>query len=123
MEIEGKVFKLLPISSGVSQRTGNAWMSQDMVLEYFWFPNQTIASKAVLRVFGEDKIKTFGLQEGDEVKVRFSLEGHENNGRWFNETRVNGVTYVGASADKNLQMSARRDELKKQVEEKLPFEQ
>jgi hypothetical protein len=57
----------------------------------------------VLRVFGEDKIKQFNLQPNDEVRVRFHIEAHEYNGRWFNETRLDAVTFIGASASKNPQ--------------------
>ena len=56
-----------------------------------------------MRVFGEDKIKQFNLQPNDEVRVRFHIEAHEYNGRWFNETRIDAVTFVGASASKNQQ--------------------
>ena len=57
----------------------------------------------MMRVFGEDRIKQFNLQENDEVRVRFHIEAHEYNGRWFNETRLDAVTFVGASAYKNPQ--------------------
>ena len=72
-------------------------------MAYFWFPNQTNPSYIVMRVFGEDRIKQFNLQENDEVRVRFHIEAHEYNGRWFNETRLDAVTFVGASAYKNPQ--------------------
>ena len=94
---------VMPAQSGVSQRTGNPWMSQEYVMQYYWFPNQTQPSYIVLRVFGEDRIKQFNLQPNDEVKVRFHCEAHENNGRWYNELRIDGVTFVGASAVKNQQ--------------------
>ncbi len=96
---------VMPAQSGVSQRTGNPWMSQEYVLAYYWFPNQTQASYVVMRVFGEDRIKQFNLQPNDEVKVRFHCEAHENNGRWYNELRIDGVTFVGAGAYKNQQQA------------------
>ena len=103
MELEGKISVVMPALSGVSQSTGNPWMSQEYVMAYFWFPNQTNPSYIVMRVFGEDRIKQFNLQENDEVRVRFHIEAHEYNGRWFNETRLDAVTFVGASAYKNPQ--------------------
>ena len=75
-------------------------------MQYYWFPNQTQPSYIVLRAFGEDKIKNMGLQVGDEVKVRFHAEAHESNGRWFNELRIDGVTFIGASAAKEAARSA-----------------
>ena len=103
MELEGKISVVMPAASGVSQSTGNQWMSQEYVIAYYWFPNQTNPSYIVMKAFGEDKIKQFNLQPNDEVRVRYHVEAHEYNGRWFNETRIDGVTFVGASASKNQQ--------------------
>lgn len=103
MELEGKISVVMPAQSGVSQSTGNQWMSQEYVMAYYWFPNQTQPSYIVMRAFGEDRIKQFNLQPNDEVKVRFHIEAHEYNGRWFNEIRLDAVTFVGASAAKNPQ--------------------
>ena len=33
MDLTGRIIAVLPASSGVSQRTGNPWMSQDYVIE------------------------------------------------------------------------------------------
>ena len=101
MELEGKISVVMPAASGVSQSTGNPWMTQEYVMEYFWFPNQTNPSNIVIRAFGEDRIKQFNLQQNDEVRVRFHIEAHEYNGRWFNEIRIDSVTFIGASAPKN----------------------
>lgn len=102
MELEGRISVVMPVNSGVSQRNGNSWKSQEFILEYFWFPNQVEPSHMVMRVFGEEKIKKFNLQPNDNVKVRFHLEAHEFNGRWYNESaQVSGVIFVGASAGKN----------------------
>ena len=103
MELEVKITTVMPAMSGVSQTTGNQWMSQEYVMAYYWFPNQTNPSYAVMRVFGEDRIKQFNLQVNDEVRVRFHIEAHEYNGRWFNEVRIDGVTFIGASAYTNPQ--------------------
>ena len=104
MELEGRISVVMPVNSGVSQRNGNSWKSQEFVLEYYWFPNQVEPSHMVMRVSGEEKINKFNLQPNDNVKVRFHLEAHEYNGRWYNESaQVSGVTFVGASAGKNNQ--------------------
>ena len=100
MELQGKVRHLLEPKSGTSQQ-GNAWMSQEVVIDYFWWPNQQQPSQIVMRVFGEDRIKKLNLQPNDEVSIRYHIEAHEYQGRWFNEVRVDGVTFVGASASKN----------------------
>lgn len=101
MEVQGKVRLLLEPKSGTSQSTGNTWMSQEVVIDYFWWSNQQQPSQMMLKVFGEDRIKQYNLQVNDEVSVRYHIEAHEYNGRWFNDVRVDGVTFVGASVAKN----------------------
>ena len=98
MEITGKIRAVMPAQSGVSQRTGNTWMSQDYVMDYFWWPNQTQPSQMMFRVFGEDRIKQWNMQVNDEVKITYHIEAHEYGGRWFNEVQCTNVQKVGASA-------------------------
>lgn len=102
MEINGKVSAVMEPQSGVSQRTGNPWMSQEFVIDYFWWPNQTFPSKMVLRIFGEDRIKQWNVQMNDEVKIRYHIEAtlSQQSNRWFNEVRCDGLEKVGANAPK-----------------------
>lgn len=80
MEITGKIIAVLPANSGVSARTGNPWMSQEYVLEtHDQFPR-----KCCFRIFGEDRIKQFNIQAGEELTVSFDIDAREYNGRWFN---------------------------------------
>jgi hypothetical protein len=88
MDLTGKIIAVLPASSGVSSRTGNPWMSQDYVIEV---PGQ-YPKKCVFRVFGEDRIKQFNIQMGEDVTVSFDIDAHEFNGRWFNDVRAYNVT-------------------------------
>ena len=80
MEITGKVIAVLQANSGVSARTGNPWMSQEYVIE----THDQYPRKCCFRVFGEDKIKQFNIQSGEELTVSFDIDAHEYNGRWFN---------------------------------------
>lgn len=88
MDLTGKIIAVLPASSGVSARTGNSWMSQDYVIEV---PGQ-YPKKCVFRVFGEDRIKQFNIQMGEDITVSFDIDAHEFNGRWFNDVRAYNVT-------------------------------
>ena len=105
MEVTGKIRAILPAQSGVSQRTGNTWMSQEYVMDYFWWPNQTQPSQMLFKVFGEDRIKQWHLQLNDEVKIIFHIVAHEYDGRWFNEVGCTNVQKVGASAQQPAQPS------------------
>ena len=91
MEVTGKIIAIMPAQQGVSQRTGNQWMSQQYVLEV---PGM-YPKRMVFEVFGEDKIKSFAIQQGRDVVVSFEIDAHEYNGRWFNEVRAWNVKPVG----------------------------
>ena len=93
MELTGKIIAVLPANSGVSQRTGNAWMSQEYVLEV---PGQ-YPKKCVFRLFGEDRIKNFNIQNGEELTVFFDIDAHEYNGRWFNQISAYNITRASAT--------------------------
>lgn len=80
MEITGKIIAVLPANSGVSPRTGNPWMSQEYVLE----THDQYPRKCCFRIFGEDRIKQFNIQAGEELTVSFDIDAREYNGRWFN---------------------------------------
>ena len=87
MDLTGKVIAIMAANSGVSARTGNPWMSQEYVIEV---PGQ-YPRKMLFRIFGEDRIKQFNIQPGEEITVQFDIDAHEYNGRWFNEIRAYNI--------------------------------
>jgi hypothetical protein len=88
MDLTGTITVVMPAQSGVSQRSGNAWMSQEYVME---IPGQW-PRHIVFRIFGEDRIKQFNIQQGEQnVTIQFDIDAHEYNGRWFNEVRCYNV--------------------------------
>ena len=87
MELTGKIIAVLPANSGVSARTGNPWMSQEYVIEV---PGQ-FPRRCVFRLFGEDRIKQFNIQNGEDLTIQFDIDAHEYQGRWFNEVRAYNV--------------------------------
>ena len=94
MEVIGIVKKVYEPRDGVSQRTGEQWVSQDFVMEYHYWPNQTTPSKILFNVFGAERIKDADLKEGEEVKVRYHIEAREYNGRMFNDVRYDGIDHI-----------------------------
>ena len=107
MELEGKIEIVLKPKSGVSQR--GPWKSQIVVMKYFWFPNQQDPSKIVLSIFGEEKIDRWNLEVNDEVKVRYHAEAREFNGQWYGENRLDALTFIGASAQKQRAIDEARN--------------
>jgi len=84
MEQQGRIIKACQLMTGVSKSSGNPWVSQDYVIE----THDQYPHRMVFRVFGEDKIKTFNIQEGEELTVSFDIDAHEYNNRWFNDIRA-----------------------------------
>lgn len=84
MEISGKIIWASEPRSGVSQRTGSAWKSQDFVIE----THEQYPKRCVFGVFGEDRLKEFNIQVGEELTVSFDIDAHEYQGRWFNNLRA-----------------------------------
>ena len=88
MDLTGTIIQVMPAQSGTSSRTGNPWMSQEYVLE---IPGSH-PKRMVFRIFGEDRIKQFNIQQGEQnVTIQFDIDAHEYNGRWFNEVRCYNV--------------------------------
>ena len=94
MDLTGKIIAIMEAQSGVSARTGNSWMSQDYVIEV---PGQ-FPRRMVFRIFGEDRIKQFAIQPGEEVTVQFDIDAHEYQGRWFNDIRAFNIIRGGQMA-------------------------
>ena len=84
MEITGKIIAVLDARDGVSKTTGNAWKTQDYVLE----THDQYPRRMVFNVFGEDKITEFNIQVGQELTVSFDINAREYNGRWYNDIRA-----------------------------------
>lgn len=99
IKLTGRIAEVLPANTGVSQRTGNQWMSQDYIFEYFMWGGQQRATQLCVRIFGEDNIKRHNLQPLEEnVTLTLRLESTKNqeSGRWFTEVRVTNVERAGA---------------------------
>lgn len=87
MDLTGKIIQVLEKRSGTSSRSGNAWASQDYVLEFSDGNNQ-YPRHMVFNVFGEDRISQMNIQVGQNLTVSFDIDAHEYQGRWFNNIRA-----------------------------------
>lgn len=94
MEITGKIIAVLPVRTGVSQRTGTEWRVQEYVLETI---NEQFPRKLAFEVFGTDRIANFNIKAGEVMIVSFDIDAREYNGRWWNQIRAWKV-------DRNVQM-------------------
>ena len=91
MELIGKLFKKLQEQKGESAR--GLWVKTEFVIEtQDQFPKQVCFS-----LWGEDKVAVVrNMQLGSEMKVYFSPESKEYNGRWYTDLRCFRIDALGA---------------------------
>jgi hypothetical protein len=83
MEIIGKLLMKLPLQSGIG-RTGNSWQKQEFVIETI----EQYPKKVCANLWGDklDMLDTVNI--GDTVKVSFSIESREFNGKWYTDVKA-----------------------------------
>lgn len=90
MEFTGRIFRVFPQQRGVSQRTGNEWVQQSFVFEYFEDPNQRYSDKVLLQTFDTNVMAQ--LEENAQVRIGFGMNIREymKDGKLsvFNEPKV-----------------------------------
>ncbi len=103
IKLTGRIAEVMPLQSGISQRTGNSWQSQEYLLEYFAWSGAQYANRVVGRVFGEESIAKFNLQQGEEVTLTLSFNANksQDGSRYFNEVRITNVERAAAAQPAN----------------------
>ncbi len=92
MELTGKIIAVLDARGGVSARSGNPWKSQEYVIE----TGGQYSKRCVFNVFGEDRIRQFNIQKGEELTVQFDIDAREYSGKWYNDVRAYNVIRSGS---------------------------
>ena len=97
IKLTGRIAEVFPAQSGTSQRTGNQWMSQDYLFEFFTWSGAQNPNRLKVRIFGEDNIKRYNLQQyEDNVTLTLRLDASKTKeGQWFNEVRITNVERIG----------------------------
>lgn len=95
MEFTGRVKKILPLRSGVSQRTGNEWKSLPFIFEYFENPTDRFADTVLLETFDTNVIDN--LKEGMDIRCGFGHRTREYEGKVYNELRLYKIESVRAA--------------------------
>mgnify|MGYP003564167966 FL=1 len=73
IEVEGVIIKEYPAKEGTSQRTGNAWKSQEFVIQ----TKDQYPRACLFRVFGADRIAQFNIHQGDTVHVWLDINARQ----------------------------------------------
>lgn len=82
VKFTGKIIAAGQVQMGTSQN-GTPWSSQEYVIEEL---NQQYPSRAVIQVYGSDKLQLFGIQVGEIITANIGMKAHQSKeGRWFNQ--------------------------------------
>lgn len=96
MEFIGRVAKILPARTGVSQRTGNEWKALPFVFEYFENEKDRYPDSVLLETFDEKVIAH--LKENMEVRCGFAHRTRDYEGKTYNEVRLYKIESLKRSA-------------------------
>lgn len=78
----GKIIAAGQVQSGTSQN-GTQWSSCEYVIEEL---KQQYPARAVIQVYGSDKLQQFNIQVGEIITAHIGLKAHQSkDGRWFNQ--------------------------------------
>lgn len=83
IQIIGTITKVLPKVEGTSSRTGNAWAKQEYVITEEG-GNSRYPSSVCFQIFGQDKIASMNLQEGERVRVHLDISTNEWKDKVYN---------------------------------------
>lgn len=82
VKFTGKIIAAGQVQMGTSQN-GTQWSSCEYTIEEL---NQQYPSRAVIQVYGSDKIQQFNIQLGESITANIGLKAHQSrDGRWFNQ--------------------------------------
>lgn len=98
--LNGQVTAILPVQQGVSQKSGQPWMSQEYVLCHE--PGQYPRS-ICFRIFGEDKIKRMNIQMGEYITVHLNIDARQGQKGYFNTVDCWNVERAGQQMQQGYQ--------------------
>lgn len=102
MKITNKVHKIMPMQQGTSQRTGELWQSQDLIL----ITDERYPKEQAFSFKGANCKKLDNLLPGDLVEVTCEIDSHEVNGRYFTTLFAWEVTVLNAVPRLTTQQTA-----------------
>lgn len=82
VKFTGKIISVGQVHMGTSQN-GTQWSSCEYTIEEL---NEQYPSRAVISVYGSDKLQQFNIQLGEIITANIGLKAHQSrDGRWFNQ--------------------------------------
>ncbi len=82
VKFTGKIIAAGQVQMGTSQN-GTKWSSCEYTIEEL---NEQYPSRAVIQVYGSDKLQQFNIQLGEIITAHIGLKARQSKeGRWFNQ--------------------------------------
>jgi len=81
MEITGRIFKILPVQSGMG-KSGKEWKRGGFVMA----TEAEYSNDVALDLWG--KMADMKLQEGQRVKASIDVSSREHEGRWYTQAKA-----------------------------------
>lgn len=82
VKFTGKIIAAGQVQMGTSQN-GTQWSSCEYTIEEL---NEQYPSRAVIQVFGSNKLQQFNIQLGEIITAHIGLKARQSKeGRWFNQ--------------------------------------
>lgn len=82
VKFTGKIIAAGQVQMGTSQN-GTQWSSCEYTIEEL---NEQYPSRAVISIFGSDKLQQFNIQLGEIITAHIGLKARQSKeGRWFNQ--------------------------------------
>lgn len=82
VKFTGKIITAGQVQMGTSQN-GTQWSSCEYTIEEL---NEQYPSRAVIQVYGSDKLQQFNIQLGEIITAHIGLKARQSKeGRWFNQ--------------------------------------
>lgn len=82
VKFTGKIIAAGQVQMGTSQN-GTQWSSCEYTIEEL---NEQYPSRAVISVYGSDKLQQFNIQLGEIITANIGLKARQSKeGRWFNQ--------------------------------------
>ena len=110
--VSGVITQVMQPQSGVSQRSGQPWQSQEFVLTY---EQGQYPKSLCFRVFGSDKLQQFAIQQNEMITAHLNITCQQSrNGGYFNSIDCWKVERAGQ------QQVAQQSQYQQHVQQQFP---
>jgi len=117
LELIGLVVDKLKLEEGVS-KAGKSWTKQDFVIET---EETQFPKKVAFSLFGDKTDLISRIDNGERVKVKFSIESREYNGKYFSNINAWAVDVVLDDARGESDVNALKNTSDDDGRDILPF--